>query len=65
MEAVLAAAKPNSIILMHDIYPASVDAALELVDRLQQEGYWFVTVEELLKLNGVEPQKGVMYRTGA
>ena len=65
VEAVLAEAKPNSIILMHDIYPASVDAALELVDRLQQEGYWFVTVEELLKLNGVEPQKGVMYRTGA
>ena len=34
------------------------------VDRLQEEGYWFVTVEELLLLNGVEPQAGEMYRTG-
>lgn len=64
VEAVLKEAKPNSIVLMHDIYPESVDAALELVDRLQQEGYWFVTVEELLKLNGIEAVSGAMYRTG-
>jgi len=64
VEAVLREIKPNSIVLLHDIYPASVDAALELVDRLQREGYWFVTVEELLRLNDVEAQKGVMYRTG-
>ena len=36
------------IILMHDIYPYSVEAALEIVDRLQAEGYVFVTVDELL-----------------
>ena len=41
-------AKPNSIILLHDIYPTSVDAALKIVDALQKEGYWFVTVEELM-----------------
>lgn len=64
VRAVLEAAKPNSIILLHDIYPASVDAALEIVDRLQEKGYWFVTVEELLRLNGVDPQAGVLYRTG-
>ena len=56
--------KPNSIILLHDIYPTSVDAALQIVDQLQAEGYCFVTVEELLALNGVTPQAGVMYRTG-
>ncbi len=38
----------GDIILMHDIFPTSVEAALELVDRLQEEGYSFVTVEELL-----------------
>lgn len=65
VEAVLREAEPGSIILLHDIYPASVEAALELVDRLQKEGYWFVTVEELLQLNGIEPQAGVMYRAGA
>lgn len=65
VKAVLQEVEPNSIILLHDIYPASVDAALELVDTLQKEGYWFVTVEELLHLNGIEPQAGKVYRTGA
>lgn len=40
--------KEGDIILLHDQYPSSVSAALEIVDRLQQEGYVFVTVEELL-----------------
>lgn len=65
VEAVLRDVEPNSIILLHDIYPESVNAALEIVDRLQQDGYWFVTVEELLRLNGIEPKAGVLYRTGA
>lgn len=64
VRTVLAQAKPNSIILMHDIYPTSVEAALKIVDALQAEGYWFVTVEELLCLNGIEPQAGVLYRSG-
>ena len=62
--AILENAEPNSIILLHDIYPTSVDAALQVVDRLQAEGYWFVTVEELLRINGVTPETGTMYRTG-
>lgn len=62
--AILENVKPNSIILLHDIYPTSVDAALAVVDKLQTEGYWFVTVEELLRLNGVTPEAGQMYRTG-
>ena len=62
--AILDNVEPNSIILLHDIYPTSVDAALKVVDRLQEEGYWFVTVEELLWLNGVTPEAGRMYRTG-
>ena len=63
-EAVLSAAAPNSIILLHDIYPTSVEAALRVVDALAAQGYWFVTVEELLRLNGIEAQSGVLYRTG-
>ena len=62
--AILDCVEPNSIILLHDIYSTSVDAALRVVDRLQEEGYWFVTVEELLWLNGVTPEAGRMYRTG-
>ncbi len=52
---------PGDIILLHDFYPTSVDAALEIVDRLQMEGYTFVTVEELFRIQGVEPENGVLY----
>ena len=65
LAAILEAAEPGSIILLHDIYDTSVEAALRAVDALQREGYWFVTVEELLRLYGVEPQPGVLYRSGA
>ncbi len=64
VQAVLKGVKPNSIVLLHDIYPTSVDAALKIVDTLQKEGYCFVTVEELLCLNGITPEAGVMYRSG-
>lgn len=63
-QAILEAVEPDSIILLHDIYPTSVDAALRVVDALQEEGYWFVTVEELLRINGVAPEAGKLYRTG-
>lgn len=62
--AILEHVEPGSIILLHDIYPTSVDAALRVVDQLQAEGYWFVTVEELLWLSGVTPEAGTMYRAG-
>ena len=64
VQAVLQSVKPNSIILLHDIYPTSVEAALRLTDALQTQGYWLVTVEELLQLNGITPQAGGLYRTG-
>lgn len=38
----------NDIILMHDYYATSVTAALRVVDKLTEEGYQFVTVEEIL-----------------
>lgn len=38
----------NDIILMHDYYDSSVTAALEIVDQLLEDGYIFVTVEEIL-----------------
>lgn len=41
-------AEDNDIILMHDEYQSSVDAALRVIDTLQEEGYEFVTVEEIL-----------------
>ncbi|MDD6160640.1 MAG: polysaccharide deacetylase family protein [Oscillospiraceae bacterium] len=55
-------AQDGDIILMHDIYHASVDTALRAVDELMARGYRFVTVEELFALRGVEPQGGKEYR---
>jgi len=63
IQAILENVKPGSIILLHDIYPTSVEAALRVVDRLQKEGYWFVTVEELLWLGGITPEAGTTYRS--
>ena len=40
--------KDGSIILMHDSFPTSVEAALEIVDMLTKEGYDLVTADELL-----------------
>lgn len=38
----------SDIILLHDIFSTSVDAALQVVDKLQEKGYTFVTVEDLM-----------------
>ena len=45
---VLENVEDGDIILMHDGYEASVEAALAIVDRLQEEGYRFVTADQLL-----------------
>ena len=52
----------GDIILLHDIYSASVDTALQAVDALMAQGYKFVTVEELFALRGVTPENGTEYR---
>ena len=64
VRSVLKDVQPGDIILLHDIYPSSVEAAFQIVDALEAEGYWFVTVEELLELNGIQPKAGAMYRSG-
>ena len=45
---VLSKVKENDIILLHDQYESSVQAALAIIDAMQKEGYEFVTVEEIL-----------------
>ena len=48
VERVLTHAEDDCIILMHDQYKSSVQAAFTIVDALQKQGYEFVTVDELL-----------------
>ena len=40
--------KDGSIILMHDSFSTSVEAALEIADMLTEEGYDLVTADQLL-----------------
>ena len=47
-QRIIKKASENDIILMHDYYDTSVTAALKAVDELLEEGYEFVTVDEIL-----------------
>lgn len=52
----------GDIILMHDLFSGSPEAALSVVDALLARGYCFVTVAQLMEARGVTPQPGVCYR---
>ena len=45
---VVTEAGENDIILLHDCYESSVDAALRIVDILKEEGFEFVTADRLI-----------------
>ena len=53
----------GDIVLLHDRYLNTVDAALKAVAHLQQQGYVFVTVSELLAIKNIAPEPGVTYRS--
>ncbi len=48
VDRVVSNIEENDIILLHDIFASSVEAALRIVDILQEQGYEFVTVDELI-----------------
>ena len=54
-------AKSGDIVLLHDPYDTSVEAALQTIDVLSEQGYEFVTLEELFSNAGVTPQAGHFY----
>ncbi|MCL2397596.1 MAG: polysaccharide deacetylase family protein [Defluviitaleaceae bacterium] len=53
----------GSIILLHDIWESSVEAALSIVDTFVERGYAFVTVEELFAINAMDLEAGQVYRS--
>jgi peptidoglycan/xylan/chitin deacetylase (PgdA/CDA1 family) len=61
VKTILDETRDGSVILMHDIFPTSVEAALRAVDALLAEGFRFVTLEELFLLRGVTPEPGQVY----
>ncbi len=60
-QTILSQVKDGDIILLHDIYDSTVDATFIVVDALLQQGYDFVTVEQLLTLKNIDPQPGEVY----
>lgn len=63
VEHIVSHAQDGAIILMHDIFWDSVQTALQVVDRLHQEGYYFVTVDELFAARGIELVRGQVYHS--
>ena len=63
VEHIVSRAQDGDIILLHDIYPSSVATALRVVDELLARGFYFTTVEDLFALRGIQPEKGVIYRS--
>lgn len=59
--AVISQVQDGDVILLHDLSDSSVDAALSIVDKLQEEGFCFVTVSELARIRGIAPQPGKTY----
>lgn len=62
VEHVVTQTKDGDVILLHDIYPTSVEAALRIVDALHQKGFLFVTVDELSRQRHIELLPGNVYR---
>lgn len=58
---VVGKARDGSIILMHDIFSESVDAALQIVDELHKQGYLFVTVNQLFDARRIPLEAGTHY----
>ncbi len=61
INAVMSTLSDGNIILMHDIHSPSVDAALQLIPMIQEQGYQLVTVSEMAAVKGVDLENGVKY----
>lgn len=47
-------AHDGAIVLLHDLYETSVDGALLAMERLEKEGYAFVTIDEMIKIKDIQ-----------
>lgn len=58
---VLQRVQDGDVVLLHDMTDSSVDAALDIMDQLQAQGFRFVTVSELAAARGILPTPGAVY----
>ncbi len=60
---ILGNVRDGDIILLHDMSDSSVQAALDIIDRLKEQGFQFVTVSELARIRGKRIEPGKEYRS--
>lgn len=53
--------KDGDIVLLHDLQDATAEAMKRVVPALVEQGFQLVTVEELFRAKGIEPQAGQYY----
>ena len=58
---IVSEARDGDIILMHDIFSASVDAALQVIDQLHARGFLFCTIDELYAARHIDLEPGEVY----
>lgn len=51
----------GDVILLHDMSDSSVNAALDIVDKLHEQGFRFATVSQLAAMRGYRLQPGKVY----
>lgn len=58
---ILGSVKPGDIVLVHDTVPGTVEGTLGAIDKLQAQGYEFVTVGELFRRQGLTAENAKWY----
>ena len=53
--------RDGSIILLHDTNAKNLNVAIRAIDALLEQGYEFVTLDELFRLRGITPENGTVY----
>ena len=61
IDCVLNTADDGDVILMHDIHSSTVDAALQLIPKLIENGYQLVTVSEMAEARDIILENGKVY----
>lgn len=63
-DELLSCARHGAIILLHDLYETTVEAALRAIDALKEQGFAFVTAAELMRRTGIHMINGAVYYKG-
>jgi len=63
-DSILKNIKDGDIILLHDVFKSSAEAAVKVIETLTKRGFELVTVQELIELKSGEMLPGNIYKNG-